>query len=288
MHFSPRPVRKPFSAGKKKKDEVPFGEWYAAYKERVRKAATTLRETFYSFILGEKGSPLSFECLHWDGKEKECADEIAMAHVGVATESVDRAWVTLVTGKSAIRRESQIGPSVDKKVSTPPEGRRPDGGSDPPTVKEKGKDYRIYNDSEAEIESSSLFAYYVGAERLSGILKEDSRGPAPYISVRVAAITTVVDDITTKQNINVKTWKDEVTTEMVAKPLLFAGTYNNTPVRVLYDPGSGAQIMSKSFAEGLRVSTLPIPSPIRLRYPDGQSGMTRDRSSPGTIRIGRV
>ena len=63
-------------------------------------------------------------------------------------------------------------------------------------------------------------------------MKEDSRGPAPYISVRVAAITTVVDDITTKQTINVKSWKDEVTTELVAKPLLFGGTYNNTPYMI--------------------------------------------------------
>ena len=43
--------------------------------------------------------------------------------------------------------------------------------------------------------------------------------------------------------------------------------------------------MSKSFAEGLQVSTLPLPSPIRLRYPDGKSGITKDRSSPGTVRI---
>ena len=307
--FSPRPARVPWS---KKKDTVPWKEWYATYKERM-KAAKALRETSYSFKWGEEGSPLKFECLHWGGEEEDSERSVDISHVGIATESIDRAWATLASGKAALRRSPTTGApvteehkentsAVQQDVDIPEttstgtrdvgkgntQGATSAGKRDVGTdtlPKMGGKDYRIYNDSDAEIEASSLFAYYVGAERLSGILKEDARGPAPYISVRVAAISTAVDETTMKEKILVKSWKDEVTTEMVANPLLFRGTYNNIPVRIAYDPGSGAQIMSKSFAEGLKVSTVAIPSPIRLRYPDGQSGMTRDRSTPGTIRV---
>ena len=55
LKFSPRPNRKVIS-----KNNLSWEAWYADYKERMR-AAKQIKETFYSFKLGDQGSPLRFE-----------------------------------------------------------------------------------------------------------------------------------------------------------------------------------------------------------------------------------
>ena len=300
MNFSPRPGRKPYT-----KDKVPWEAWYASYKERMR-ASRQLKETFYSYKLGDEGSPLRFECLHWDGEENEQVESL-ISHVGVGTESMERAWVALCTGKAALKRvpkEELIQNKVSKqalegeptvKDLQEEQNKLKETKEETPSKEESisQNNYKGYNSdsgTETDLEESPVFSCYVGAERLSGVCN-DTRGPSPYISVRVAAISTeentppAAETAPVKQKIVVKSWKTEITTEMVAKPLLFKGTYNKTAVRILYDPGSGAQIMSKSFAEGFKIPTVPLKQKVHLRYPNGGSGITESRSTAGSVSI---
>ena len=287
LKFSPRPNRKVIS-----KNNLSWEAWYANYKERMR-AAKQIKETFYSFKLGDQGSPLRFECLNWDVEDNDI-DESMAAHMGVATESIGRAWASLCSGKAALRRAPiKEEPTVEKEESlVSPEKEEPKtkGNKEEPFSRIKNRGYNSDSGTETDLEESPVFSCYIGAERLSGICN-DTRGPAPYISVRVAAISTEEETLTTgtvettKQKIVVKSWKTEVTTELVAKPLLFKGTYNKTAVRILYDPGSGAQVMSKSFAEGFKIPTVPLETKINLRYPNGGTGVTDKRSGAGSVSI---
>ena len=174
--------------------------------ERMR-ASRQLKETFYSYKLGDEGSPLRFECLNWDGEDND-KDESLISHVGVGMESVERAWVAMCTGKAAVKRVVSKVELVQNKVSvkTPAgeptvtdlqEGQHLSGKAEaesPPTeesVPQGRNNYKGYNSdsgTETDLEESPVFSCYVGAERLSGICN-DTRGPLPYISVRVAAIS---------------------------------------------------------------------------------------------------
>ena len=119
------------------------------------------------------------------------------------------------------------------------------------------------------------------------ITPEDQRGPSP-LPVFFMASTSLDTPQGQDAVIDVHSWKNTTTTERVAKPLIFGGHVNGVQADILYDTGSGTQIMSKTFAEKLGVTLKPALISCRLKYGDGKSAIASTETGELLIAIGEV
>ena len=70
--------------------------------------------------------------------------------------------------------------------------------------------------------------------------------------------------------------------------MIFCGVFNGIQANILYDQGSGTQIMSKGFAEANNIATRKLDPPYRLRYGNNNTSLTDKETIEGTIGIGNV
>ena len=122
----------------------------------------------------------------------------------------------------------------------------------------------------------------------------DPRGPTPIPSLLVATVSvaekakgTSKSDLT-PDDLDIHSWKNQTTTVKVSAPMIFKGTYNGIMANILYDQGSGSQIMSKGFAEKNDLRTRKMPIAYRLRYGNSSSSVTDQETEPRTIHIGTL
>ena len=126
------------------------------------------------------------------------------------------------------------------------------------------------------------------------ITPDDPRGPAPYTSMLVASVT-VTDEAKDKpgselttDDLNIHSWKNKTTTQKVAQPMIFRGTFNGINANILYDNGSGGLLMGKSFAQSNNIPTQQLNPRYRLRYGDSKSSLTDQETVAGKVHIGSV
>ena len=89
-------------------------------------------------------------------------------------------------------------------------------------------------------------------------------------------------------DLDIHSWKNQTTTEKIAAPMIFCGVFNGIQANILYDQGSGTQIMSKGFAEANNIATRRLEPPYRLRYGNNNTSLTDKETIAGTIGIGNV
>ena len=118
------------------------------------------------------------------------------------------------------------------------------------------------------------------------ITPDDPRGPCPLPVFQIA--TAKLQKEGGREILDVHSWKNTTTTEKVAIPLHFGGHVNGVLANILYDTGSGTQIISKSFAEKIGANIQASKIACRLNYGDGKSAITSTETGETNISIGGV
>ena len=244
-----------------KKARVPWTEQhYREHKASVRASKVTQgkipeRESTYKFLYDGFVDPVKVECLHievedWDGGYESDTTTSTNPHVDDLQEVLTRNWGTLFTGVAALRSGSGI--------------------ADGPNQEEEERTFSFSEDEDDY---------------------DLNRGPTPRISFRMAAIAVSEGDegielepLEGSSRVTIKSWRKGSKARNISKPILFQGHFDTIPCTIMLDPGSGTDIMCRSFAEKNGVKTSRSDG-IRLKYGDGKDSFTNMITTPKRVAI---
>ena len=83
-------------------------------------------------------------------------------------------------------------------------------------------------------------------------------------------------------------WKTVPTRKKVAAPMIFEGSFGGHICTILWDTGSGTQIMSPSFAKKHEIPMTELASKVRLTYGDGKQAIATCESKEAKVEIGKL
>jgi len=83
-------------------------------------------------------------------------------------------------------------------------------------------------------------------------------------------------------------WKNVPTRKKVAAPMIFEGSFGGHICTILWDNGSGTQIMSPSFARKHEIPMTELASKVRLTYGDGKQAIATYESKEAKVGIGNL
>ena len=110
---------------------------------------------------------------------------------------------------------------------------------------------------------------------------EMTRGPTPRCLIQMSTIATVTD----MMHIGNKGGDRPKRTE---PPMIFNGSYNGIPCKMMYDTGAGTSVVCPQFVKYHSIEQVPSSNPIRLRYGSGETSDTHQETKEANLSVGEV
>ena len=262
----------------KRKDKYPYKDWVQQEKERKQPYFSKIKDitNIYSIMIDSDES------------------NIDSIHEALASLNFNYGKGRLAT--PYLSKKKIINPDVPSsaeekgiKIDIPRNTSTEETKLNNPGQEKNKENKEDIKDTDIDDEETS-FVFIKSSDEIDG----DPRGPIPQESLNIPAFLTsknsklknkIPEDPINSPNVVIKSWKDQVTTEVIAKPLLFRGEVGSTPMRALFDSGAGSQIVSRKFVEALNIPTVQMSNCIRLRYGDGATAYTSTETVPLKITI---
>ena len=107
-----------------------------------------------------------------------------------------------------------------------------------------------------------------------------TRGPTPRCLIQMSTMATVTD----MMHIGNKGGDRPKRTE---PPMIFNGSYNGIPCKMMYDTGAGTSVVCPQFVKYHSIEQVPSSNPIRLRYGSGETSDTHQGNERSQLISGR-
>lgn len=108
-----------------------------------------------------------------------------------------------------------------------------------------------------------------------------TRGPTPRCLIQMSTMATVTD----MMHIGNKGGDRPKRTE---PPMIFNGSYNGIPCKMMYDTGAGTSEVCPQFVKYHSIEQVPSRNPIRLRYGSGETSDTHQETKEANLSVGEV